>query len=303
MAFDDQASEREVVPGPVETLPVTLLESPVLAARGADGSIYLSIRDVCQALAISLTSQRRRLQNHPVLREGLTQFRVPTPGGRQVQDFLLLEHVPTWLVMINTARSSDVVRDRLIWYQRFIIREVYRAFAALTGLPDAESRQIEDLNDLRRFDSALTALAEQQGELGARQDALETRQETIEASQDQARQVWLDLRNDLRAITARVQAIEARQTGLISPAQRGYIYQLVQAWGAATAERSSRMTKAAAYAACWTTLKAKFKLSRYEDLPAAKYGEAVTFIRDAYRQLTGRDLNLLEQNEMDLGDV
>jgi hypothetical protein len=98
MAFDDQASQREVVPEPVETLPVTLLESAVLAARGGDGSIYLSIRDVCQALAISLTSQRRRLQNHPVLREGLTQFRVPTPGGRQVQDFLLLEHVPTWLV-------------------------------------------------------------------------------------------------------------------------------------------------------------------------------------------------------------
>src|SRR5690349_12498030 len=110
MTLDEQSQNLEAVHEPVEALPVTVLEAAVLAARAADGSIYLSIRDVCQALAISLTSQRRRLQAHPVLREGLARFRVPTPGGRQVQDFLLLEHVPTWLVMINTARSGDVVR-------------------------------------------------------------------------------------------------------------------------------------------------------------------------------------------------
>jgi hypothetical protein len=303
MTFDDHTGEREAAPEPAETLPVTLLEAAVLAARGADGSIYVSIRDVCQALAISLTSQRRRLQNHPVLREGLTRFRVRTPGGRQEQDFLLLEHIPTWLVMINTSRANDVVRERLIWYQRFIIREVYRAFATLTGLPDAESRQIEDLDDLWRFDAALQALVGRQGEVELRQGALETRQEAIETSQDQARQVWLDLRNDLRAIAARVQAIEARQIGLISSAQRGYIYQLVQAWGAAKAERDSRLQKSAAYTACWSALKTKFKIARYEDLPAAKYGEAVAFIRDAYRALTDNELNLPEQNEMDLGGV
>ena len=83
MTLDDQSQNLEAVPETVEALPVTLLESPVLAARAADGSIYLSIRDICQALAISLTSQRRRLQAHPVLREGLARFRVPTPGGRQ----------------------------------------------------------------------------------------------------------------------------------------------------------------------------------------------------------------------------
>lgn len=299
MTLDDPSQNLDSVQEPVEALPVTLLESAVLAARATDGSIYLSIRDVCQALAISLTSQRRRLQAHPVLREGLARFRVPTPGGRQAQDFLLLEHVPTWLVLINTARSSERVRERLIWYQRFIIREVYRAFATLTGLPDAESRQIEDLDDLRRFDAALQALAE----LGARQGAIETRQEAIEASQDRARQVWLDLSTELRSIRDRVQAIEARQTGLISSGQRGYIYQLVQVWGAAKADRDTRLSKPAAFAACWSVLKAKYRIARYEDLPASKYADAVAFIRESYRALTGADLNLPEQSELDLGGV
>jgi len=203
--------------------------------------------------------------------------------------------------MINSSRANDVVRERLIWYQRYIIREVYRAFTALTGLPDTESRQIEDLDDLRRFDTALTVLAEQQGELRLQQGAIETRQAALEASQEQARQVWLDLRNDLRAILTRVDAVEARQAGVISLTQRGYIYQLVQAWGAAKTERDARLHTGAAYAACWTVLKAKYTIARYEDLPAAKYGDAVAFIRDAYRTLTGRDLNLPEQNEMDIG--
>src|SRR3954466_14788578 len=152
---------------------------------------------------------------------------------------------------------------------------------------------------LRRFDAALQTLAE----MGARQGALETRQEAIEANQDQARRVWLDLRNELQSIRDRVQAIEARQTGMISPGQRGYIYQLVQAWGAAKAERDTRLSKSAAFAACWSVLKAKYRIARYEDLPAAKYAEAVTFIREAHRALTGNDLNLPEENELDLGDA
>ena len=57
MTLDDQSQNLGTVPEPVETLPVTLLEAAVLAARAADGSIYLSIRDVCQALAISLPEQ------------------------------------------------------------------------------------------------------------------------------------------------------------------------------------------------------------------------------------------------------
>ncbi|MCG8353491.1 MAG: ORF6C domain-containing protein [Chloroflexales bacterium] len=290
----------DALQAPTEVLPVTLLDAAVLAARGSDGAIYLSCRDVCQTFSISLGPQLRRLRNHAVLRTGLVRFRIPTSGGPQGQDFLLLEHVPTWLVLINSVRVSDSVRERLVWYQRYIIREVYRAFATLTGLPDGASQQIEDLDDLSRLDTALQVLGQRQSELDARQRAAETRQESLEQSQQQARDVWLDLQTAMHEIRERIDALESRQTGAISSTQRGYIYQLVQAWGAAKSEREPRISRSAAFAACWSTLKLRYRIARYEDLPASQYHDAVMFVRQSYRALTGADLDLPEQTEFPL---
>jgi hypothetical protein len=50
------------------------------------------------------------------------------------------------------------------------------------------------------------------------------------------------------------------------------------------------------------TLKAKYRIARYEDLPAAKYADCVAFIQQSYRALTGADLDLPEQTTLDLGD-
>ena len=293
----------DAIQEPTEMLPVTLLEAAVLAVRGNDGTIYLSCRDVCQAFSVNLASQLRRLRNHAVLRDGLARFRVPTNGGPQVQDFLLLEHVPTWLVLINSARVSEAVRERLVWYQRYIIREVYRAFAALTGLPDGASHQIEDLADLSRFNSALTVLGERQGELDSRQHAAETRQEALEQSQQQAREVWLDVQKAMHEIQERINALEGQQTDTISRAQRGYIYQIVQAWGVAKAEHDPRISRSGAFAACWSALKLRYRIARYEDLPVNRYQDAVAFVRQSYRTLTGADLSLPEQGELPLGDL
>jgi P22_AR N-terminal domain len=280
---------------PAEQLPITLFDAVVLAVRADDGSISLAVRDICQALAIDVSTQLRRVRQHAVLREGVVRFRVATAGGDQGQEFLELELVPTWLLMINAARVGEPVRPRLMWLQRYIVREVYRAFASLAGLPEQQSRQIEDLADLQRFNIAIAELAD-------RQESLDARQGTLEQSQDQARQAWRDLRAEIRAIAARMAVIEQRVGGVITREQRGYIYQLVQAWGAAKAEREPRLSKSAAYAACWTVLKAKYRIARYEDLPAATYADCVAFIQQSYRALTGKDLDLPEQTTLDLGD-
>jgi hypothetical protein len=288
--------EDSVIGTPSEQLPITLFDAVVLAVRAEDGTISLAIRDMCQALAIDVSTQLRRIRAHSVLSEGVARFRVMTAGGMQPQEFLELELIPTWLLMINAARVSDSVRPRLLWLQRYIVREVYRVFAALVGLPEQESRQIEDLADLGRLNAAINELADHQ-------QALESRQGAIETSQDQGRQAWRDLRADIRAIASRVAAIEQRVGGVISREQRGYLYQLVQAWGAAKAAREPRLSKSAAYAACWTLIKAKYRIARYEDLPSTKYADCVAFIQQSYRALTGEELDLPEQGTLDLGDA
>src|SRR5260221_4006248 len=115
--------------------------------------------------------------------------------------------------MIIAAGVADPARRGLLWLQRYIVREVYRSFAALAGLPEDASRQIEDLADLQRFNSAIAELAD-------RQESLETRQGALETSQDQARQAWRDLRAEIRAIAQRVATVEQHVRGLIYREQR-----------------------------------------------------------------------------------
>ena len=268
---------------PVDQLPVTFFDHAVLAVRGTDGTIYLAVRDLCEAVTLDIRSQLRRIRANPVLNEARARFRVDTSGGAQDMDFLELERVPTWLLMVNTARTGDTVRVRLSHLQRYIIREVYAAFGRLTGLGEA-SHQIEDLDDLRRIDLAFTALAE--------------RQQTIEDSQDRARVTWRDLQATVRDLQSRIAALESRVANALTVHQRGTIYQLVQAWGTARAERHPERSRAQLLAECWTTVKQRYNVARYEDIPAARFRDCVDFVRAMYRATTGADLAIPEQSEL-----
>lgn len=275
---------QQSIPEPREQLPLSLFDGVVLSVRNAEGGIFLSVRDVCESIGVAPSVQLRRLRSHSLLSEGLAMFRVNTAGGPQEQAFLTLEMIPTWLLMISSARVSEAAKSRLLWFQRYIVREVYNAFASLTGLP-TDSQHIEDLDDLRRIDAAFAALSE-------RQDVLET-------SQNLARVAWKDLRDEIRAIAARVASIE-QGTHPISRAQRGYIYHLVHVWAAAKVTHEPRLKQDAAIAACWVAVKSRYRVARYEDIAAADYADCVTFISESYRRLTGEVLSLPEQQSLDL---
>jgi hypothetical protein len=261
-----------------ERLPVTLFDQVVLAIRGDDGLIYLGVSDICAIVNLASWSQLRRIRANEDLAEGLVRAAVDTGYGIKEQYFLQLDLYPAWLIGVTTRRVSASTRGRIQHLKRYLIAEVYAAFARITGLPEASSRAIEDLRDLDQIETSLTDLT--------------TRQQQLEESQARARHAWRDL-------DARVRALEGQRTETITEAQRGYLYTIVQAWGKARAERDPSAARNP-YAACWATLKARFRISRYEDLPIREYTNAVVLVRAAYRQLTGEDLDIPEQSSLDL---
>jgi hypothetical protein len=204
------------------------------------------------------------------MRRVLRRLRIRTAGGVQEQMFIILEYVPAWVVSIDRARAGDMVKQRLLHLWEFSVRTVYDEIARTGGLPPGPSRNIEDLRDLARLDEAMTGLAE--------------RQQALEESQEKARQAWKDHEARLRALEV---ALADRL--IISNAQRGAIYQLVQQWAQARAERQG-IAVGAAMQACWAAIKGRYKVAKYEHIPASQYDDCVAYIKRAYAQVTGESL-------------
>lgn len=284
-----ESTSSSRAPRPQEQLPITLFEGVVLAARAADGRIYISLRDICDVLGLRVSSQRRRILADEALH--LTTFRVQTGGQFRDLDFLLLEDVSVWLLGVQQARVSASAQERFSYVKEYLVRAVQRAFAELTSLPDAPSSEIEELTDLDRIDQALALLAE----LGRRQEATDARL-------DRASGAFRDLRSLLTDIHERVQELEHKAKATLSPTQRGTVYQMVQQWGTARAERDPRLTPGTAIRKCWAELNTAFGVSTYTQLPASRYNEIVSYIKDQYRAITGRDLEAVEQAGLEDAD-
>lgn len=276
-------------PRPREQLPITLFEGVVLAARADDGRIYIGLRDLCEVLSLKVSGQRRRIVADEALH--LTQFRVQVGGQFRALDFLLLEDVPVWLLGVQQARVSAGAQERFGYVKTYLVRAVQRAFAELAGLPDAPSSEIEDLVDLDRIDQAFTQLAD-----------LGRRQEQLESSLNRARGAFRDIRSLLQEIQERVQELERQAKAMLSPTQRGTVYQMVQQWGTARAERDPKLTPGVGIRKSWAELNAAFGVSTYTQLPAGRYSEIVSYIKDHYRAITGRDLEAVEQASLEDAD-
>ena len=279
--------EREQSDIPREQLPITLFEGVVLAVRAADGQIYLVVRDLCAALDLTPSSQLRAIRADARLR--LASFRLRIDRQVRTLDCLLLDDIPLWLLKVRPPRGNAPAAERLRYVQEYLIASVRSAFAALTGLPDAPSNQIEDLQELDAIEPALQVLRD-----------LVERQTRIEDSQDRAREAWRDIAAQIRELRgvlplmdelrARVQAIEHEVGQRMSPEQRNTIYRLVQACGEARAAQAGQTQAGPAIRKSWAEFNQRFGIASYTDLPASRFDEAVQFAKAQFRALTGAEL-------------
>lgn len=287
--------DRDTAQIPREQLPITLFDGAVLAVRATDGSIYLVVQDLCTILGLIPSSQLRAIRADDRLHLAAFRLRI----GRQVRtlDCLLLDDIPLWLIKVRPRRADVQAIERLRYVQAYLIASVQSAFASLTGLPDAPSNQIEDLQELDAIDQSFQALRE-----------LGERQVRIEESQDRAREVWRDLAAQIRELQGivplvaelrtRMQEIERQLDQRLSPEQRNTIYRLVQAYGEARATRASQSKPGVEIRKCWAEFNARFGIATYTDLPTARFDEAVQFVKGQYRTLTGEDFETGTQERL-----
>ena len=112
----------------VEQRPVVFYGDELTAARGGDNQIYVPIRQVCDALGLDVPGQRRRINNHDILSEGLIRGTIDTAGGRQQTSLIRVDYIPLWLSAIRAQSAREDVQEKLRRFQREAGRVLWEAF-------------------------------------------------------------------------------------------------------------------------------------------------------------------------------
>ena len=93
-----------------------------------DGSIWLSLRALCENFGLARAMQVQRIKRNDVLASDLIEVRVETGGGAQTIQVLRLESVPYWVSTIQIRRVREDLREKLLQYKHWVVQKVYEAF-------------------------------------------------------------------------------------------------------------------------------------------------------------------------------
>lgn len=249
----------------VEQKEVTFYDDDLIAIRASDGQIYVSVRHLAEALGLTRQSQIRRIDRQPILSDGHFKGAMMTPKGKRPANFLRVDLVPLFLTGIDTSRVKDEIRPKLERFQRESAKVLWEAFqeGRLTADPTFEELLKTDSPAAQAYKTfqALTKLARSQLILESKVQDHEQRLERIEATLGDPKQH-------------------------ITPKQASQISQAVKA----IAMKLSKQTGRNEYGGVYGELYRRFDITGYKLLPANQFDEAMKWLTEWHKQLTGKDI-------------
>lgn len=263
---------------PVEQKEVVFYEDVITAVQvkaGQDIQVYVSIRQMCDLLGVSYQGQIRRINDDPVLSKQVKGVNITfTPsqgrgGGTQLTNCLPIDYLNGWLFSINANRVKPEIRERLIVYQEKCYKVLAEAFreGRLTTEPEWDDLLSSDTPAAQAYKMA-TAIMKM-----ARQQLMLESQLDSHASQ-------------LAQHEQRLEEIESTlgdPRRFVTPDQAMQISQAIKTIAAEIQKR----TKQNEYGKIYGQLYRQFGITSYKQLPASKFDQAMAWLTDFYRQVTG----------------
>jgi hypothetical protein len=279
---------------PAEQRAIDFYGDELIAVRDADGTVWVPIRPLCEALGVSRRGQMERIERDPILSEaagGRRVTRPPEQGGPQDMACLPLKYVRAWLFGINANRVKPEIRDKLLAYQRDIIEIIDRAFA-----PPQPPQDLDDEVILALRDNALQqakiwdAIHAERKRLRATEQYIEEMDEIVgdherairrhDQALNEIRTLQREQGEALARLTDSIRLLPAPQSGQISPDQKAAIKALVDDIVAAALARGVRLGQGRNdYPAVWDAFKRRFDLAKYDELPSEKFDEALAWLK------------------------
>lgn len=261
---------EQVVPSEQKT--VYFLDDELVAIRGNDNQIYVSINHLADALGLDRRGQLQRINRQKVLMNGFREGRIMTAGGPQISRLLRVDLVPLFLSGVNTKRVKEEVRDKIEQYQTDAAKILWDAFQVgelsadfqLTDLLEADTPAVQTYKMM----VAITKMA--------RQQVLHEAQINQNRAQIEDNALRIEM----------IEAALGNQDRLITTTQASRISQAVKAIGLELGKRSGRNEFGGVYGELYR----RFEIAGYRELPATRYDEAFNFLSDWYSSITNTDL-------------
>lgn len=282
----------------VEQQAVLFYEDQIIAVRLGNGEVYVPIRPICDLLGVDRSAQQRRIQRDPVLAEVAQSVEVMSgavmapdidTGSRPNTSHMLalpLDFLQGWLMGINADRVRPELRDRIIRYQKECYRVLAEAFrdGRLTTDPTFNELLASDSPTVQAYKMimAMARMAQQQIIMEARLAGQERR---LAAAETQV----ADVAQQVGGVAQRLEALETQLGDTrrqITPAQAMQVSQAVKAIALALGKRSGRNEFGGVYGELYR----RFAITGYRELPAARFDEALNFLRQWYTSLEGGEV-------------
>lgn len=111
---------------------------PIVVVKLLDGRIGATLRSLCLALSLSLSSQLHRLYRQPIFAASLVTVIVKTEGGLQKVDVLLASAIPLWAGSLQKGHLDSKKYANVLTIQQEFVPALYRAFS--DAPPPAEEK-------------------------------------------------------------------------------------------------------------------------------------------------------------------
>lgn len=244
----------------------------VLVKVNGEDQIYVPLRPICDYLGLAYNGQRDRIRRDPVLSENIHQIRVSRSveeGSDQEMVCLALKFLPGWLFGISVNRIKEELREKIIRYQRESYDVLWEAFqeGRLTADIAFDDLLANDTPAAQAYKmaSAIMKMAQQQllleAQLGTHAAQLQDHEQRIEE----------------------IEATLGDPGHHVTPDQAMQISQAVKTVAIALGQK----TKKNEYAAVYGQLYREFGITSYKQLPANKFEQAISWLTEWYRGITG----------------
>ncbi len=249
---------------PVEQKTVLFYDDELIAIRGSDGHVYVSIGQLCDALGLDRASQARRIRNNEILADGYKgSVNLTYPdGGTQPSGVLRVDLIPLWLTGIRLKVVKDEIKPKLKRFQREAAKTLWEAFreGRLTTEPIFDDLLQHDTPEVQAYKmiQGMLQLAKNQILIRARIEDHEQRLELIEGQL-------------------------GHTDTLVTPDQAMQISQAVKSVAYELGKRSKRNEFGGVYGEMYR----RYGINSYKALPKKKFESALGWLNDWLQTLIG----------------